>query len=120
MPYRGMDTGRMILQTDTILDAVGQSMVWRHLASANSGNPDVGIGPTYWWRETVITGAIVPVPTIEQPSPAGALMAGEMGLVTREPLRATDEIIWRGDTYQVHGEPYHSRHLYVSKITRSD
>ncbi len=113
-PYRGPDPTRMTTQFAGLQAYVGQTVIWREWITASASSVSAylaGAGKVDTWREQQITALIAAVgqgnaPTFrEQMAPGGQIMAGDMMLSTREQMGVQDQVVWRGVTYRIEGDP---------------
>ena len=111
MSYRGPNPQRMVAQAGAAqFQYAGQTATWRKFVSASSGNAAVGLGSSYYYAQRLITALFFGVPgqgfnLPERQTMAGLLTEGSFVVATREALGAQDELLWRGKTYRIEGEP---------------
>lgn len=133
MTYRGPDPSRMSTQFAGLQAYAGQTVTWRSWIAASASSTSAylaGAGRVDTWREQQITALIAAVGQGNAPSfrenaaPGGQIMAGDMTLSTRERLGVQDQVVWRGVTYRIEGDPQPYRaggHLwYNTYIRRGD
>jgi len=111
-------------QSDNIFHHAGQTATWRKFVSASSGNKYVGAGSSYHYIQRQITALFFGVPgqgfkLPEVQTLAGQLTIGQFIVATREVLDAQDELVWRGDTFRIEGDPVPNRigenNVYIIK-----
>ena len=109
MTYRGIQPQRTQMQAQDILRQAGQTATWRQYISASaSAGASLSFGSAFYYRQQIITAyfgnrVIEQVP--ERQTPAGMLAAANVWMVCREQIGRRDEILWRGSTYRVDGDP---------------
>lgn len=108
MSYRGVQRTRIDQQLREIRSQNAYTAIWRKYVSAAAGVAAAGQGSAYYYATAIITGWFgnrVVASTPEHQSPAGLIAAGDVYCVTKEQLDRRDEIVWRGATYRVEGDP---------------
>ena len=110
MPYR-FDRQRFQSHAQQTMPAlVGQGVIWRRYISASGEVPEAYLPGNIYTAETMITAFIGVFPNsiprmLQNQTPAGMIAAGETFITCGYKLNVNDEIIHRGATYRVDGEP---------------
>lgn len=127
MSYRGPDRRRMRLQVSEYnFKYAGFTAVWRQFISATTGVPEMGLDGSAYYREQTITAFFGVRPNIpvsqEMQTPGGQIFAGEFQAVTRERIEERDELVWRGDTYRIEGDPVamHNGSMWATIVKRGN
>lgn len=123
MSYRGLNSGRLRAQVDSITRDVGFTGTWRKYVSATTGVPEMGLNASAFYAERIITaqlGRFGAPNSPEQQSPAGMIAAGAFDIITREKLERQDEFIWRGTAYRVEGDsiPSPLNNTFITRVKR--
>lgn len=121
MSYRGPDARRIAGQEADIFRRAGYTATWRQFVSATSGVPAAGLGGSSYYREQTITALFGAGRQPERQVPGGMIAAAELLVTTRERLGRRDELVWRGETYRVDGDPVPApvTNQWISPVKRS-
>jgi hypothetical protein len=102
---------------------VGSVVTWRAYVSASGGVNVAGLGATGYYRESLVSALIRPLPImLETQTPAGMIAAGQFQMTTREAVGRNDTIVWANTNYRIEGPPVQSplHSGWVSTIVRAD
>ena len=88
--------------------AAGFGVTWRRFVSATTGNQDVGQGDTWHYVERRATALFSSAINYEDRRPGGAVFGGGWHVLTPTEPSPRDEFVWRGETYNIEGEPLRS------------
>lgn len=107
--YSRPDKRRLNQNAERVYQYAGVTATWRQYISASAGVPEAGIGDTFYYRQSTITGqfgVMLNLPKIgEQVGAPGMIANGMFQMVTREHIGRQDEIIYNSAYYRVEADP---------------
>jgi len=124
MSYRGVQSERIQRQLADVVRQAGHAVTWRQWVSASNDFADLGMGATQHYREQTITALFYQSYQAqgEYQTRGGMIAAGDFAVSTREQLGRQDELVWRGITYRIEGDPQpsHVAGMWMVALSRGE
>lgn len=130
--FKPFNKAHHVQSMDNMLKYAGQTATLRRYISASAGVADAGLGDTYYYSETVITGVFGGgggmigggqlIANLMTQRAGGTIPAGSLRVVTETPLAANDEITWNGERYHVDTDSQRSplNNMWMSILNRGE
>lgn len=110
MPGGVPDLSRIQRNAAVVFTGAGETATLRTLVATVAGARQFGATDTYQYSESLFTGLFymrnLQVGTTNAQRPGGQTELGQQYIATPFPVKASDQIIWRGSAWRVEGSPF--------------
>lgn len=109
MPGGMPDLQRVQRNAQVVFTAAGETATLRTQVSTFAGAPRFGVAEGYTYFERLITGLFYTRQfhgTTTEQRPGGQVELGQQYIAAPFPIKASDQLIWRGSAWRVEGAPF--------------